>query len=156
MCRVAVGDVMGSRTDSRMWMFRLHVLVFLVVLSGQHKTSALQDVTRELFGDENYGTVAAFGDLNSDKMTDIFIIREGNINARCCCSQTSVCTNYTKCQICVYNCTSQLKRIHMSGSVPLALSLLKPVYNIRPLHGRWMSDVSLGSVPFSVRVCCFR
>uniref|UniRef100_A0AAV2LNV1 T-cell immunomodulatory protein TIP C2 domain-containing protein n=1 Tax=Knipowitschia caucasica TaxID=637954 RepID=A0AAV2LNV1_KNICA len=37
---------------------------------------ALQDVTTDLFGQENYGTVAAFGDLNSDKQTDIFIIRE--------------------------------------------------------------------------------
>uniref|UniRef100_A0A672ZTJ1 T-cell immunomodulatory protein TIP C2 domain-containing protein n=1 Tax=Sphaeramia orbicularis TaxID=375764 RepID=A0A672ZTJ1_9TELE len=37
---------------------------------------ALQDVTMDLFGAQNYGTVAAFGDLNSDKQTDIFIIRD--------------------------------------------------------------------------------
>uniref|UniRef100_A0A8C6T9F5 Integrin alpha FG-GAP repeat containing 1 n=1 Tax=Neogobius melanostomus TaxID=47308 RepID=A0A8C6T9F5_9GOBI len=37
---------------------------------------ALQDVTAELFGTENYGTIAAFGDLNSDKQTDIFVIRK--------------------------------------------------------------------------------
>ena len=37
---------------------------------------ALQDVTVDLFGPENHGTVAAFGDFNSDKQTDIFIIRE--------------------------------------------------------------------------------
>uniref|UniRef100_A0A8C5FA32 Integrin alpha FG-GAP repeat containing 1 n=1 Tax=Gadus morhua TaxID=8049 RepID=A0A8C5FA32_GADMO len=36
---------------------------------------ALQDVTADLFGTENYGTVAAFGDFNSDKQTDLFIIR---------------------------------------------------------------------------------
>lgn len=37
----------------------------------------LQDVTVDLFGAENVGTVAAFGDFNSDKQTDIFVIREG-------------------------------------------------------------------------------
>ncbi|XP_036439790.1 LOW QUALITY PROTEIN: T-cell immunomodulatory protein-like, partial [Colossoma macropomum] len=36
----------------------------------------LQDVTSDLFGAQNEGTVAAFGDFNSDKQTDIFIIRE--------------------------------------------------------------------------------
>ncbi|KAG7236946.1 hypothetical protein INR49_032952 [Caranx melampygus] len=34
------------------------------------------DVTADLFGAENFGTIAAFGDFNSDKQTDIFIIRE--------------------------------------------------------------------------------
>uniref|UniRef100_A0A9J7Z9G8 Integrin alpha FG-GAP repeat containing 1 n=1 Tax=Cyprinus carpio carpio TaxID=630221 RepID=A0A9J7Z9G8_CYPCA len=43
---------------------------------GQHVTFALQDVTGDLFGQENSGTVAAFGDFNSDKQTDIFIIRK--------------------------------------------------------------------------------
>ncbi|CAG03072.1 unnamed protein product, partial [Tetraodon nigroviridis] len=37
---------------------------------------ALQDVTVDLFGSENYGTVAAFGDFNADKQSDIFVIRE--------------------------------------------------------------------------------
>uniref|UniRef100_UPI00398F2F27 T-cell immunomodulatory protein n=1 Tax=Pristiophorus japonicus TaxID=55135 RepID=UPI00398F2F27 len=40
--------------------------------------SALQDVTAELFGSEARGTVAAFGDFNSDKQTDIFLIRSKN------------------------------------------------------------------------------
>lgn len=39
--------------------------------------SGLQDVTADLFGSENVGTVAAFGDFNSDKQTDVFVIREG-------------------------------------------------------------------------------
>lgn len=43
---------------------------------GRYYTFALQDVTTDLFGAENFGTVAAFGDFNSDKQTDIFIIRE--------------------------------------------------------------------------------
>uniref|UniRef100_A0AAR2LNM2 T-cell immunomodulatory protein TIP C2 domain-containing protein n=1 Tax=Pygocentrus nattereri TaxID=42514 RepID=A0AAR2LNM2_PYGNA len=38
--------------------------------------SGLQDVTTDLFGTENEGTVAAFGDFNSDKQTDIFVIRQ--------------------------------------------------------------------------------
>ncbi|XP_039619057.1 T-cell immunomodulatory protein [Polypterus senegalus] len=40
-----------------------------------HFSSGLQDVTADLFGNENYGTIAAFGDFNSDKQTDLFIIR---------------------------------------------------------------------------------
>lgn len=38
---------------------------------------ALQDVTAQLFGDQAFGTVAAFGDFNSDKQTDIFVLRGG-------------------------------------------------------------------------------
>ncbi|XP_076856555.1 T-cell immunomodulatory protein [Brachyhypopomus gauderio] len=37
--------------------------------------SGLQDVTSDLFGTENEGTVAAFGDFNSDKQTDVFVLR---------------------------------------------------------------------------------
>lgn len=50
--------------------------MLLLCFVGRHVTFALQDVTSDLFGSENYGTVAAFGDFNSDKQTDIFIIRE--------------------------------------------------------------------------------
>ncbi|XP_026148963.1 T-cell immunomodulatory protein [Mastacembelus armatus] len=59
-----------------MWMLKSNVLAFLTLFVGYYKTFALQDVTGDLFGAENYGTVAAFGDFNSDKQTDIFIIRE--------------------------------------------------------------------------------
>lgn len=59
-----------------MWIFRFNVLAFFLLFVGQHNTFALQDVTAELFGAENYGTVAAFGDFYADKQTDIFIIRE--------------------------------------------------------------------------------
>ncbi|XP_070773068.1 T-cell immunomodulatory protein [Enoplosus armatus] len=59
-----------------MWMFKLNILAFLFIFTGQYNTFALQDVTADLFGAENYGTVAAFGDFYSDKQTDIFIIRE--------------------------------------------------------------------------------
>ncbi|KAM7406536.1 hypothetical protein PAMP_000910 [Pampus punctatissimus] len=59
-----------------MWMFKLNVLVFLLLFVGKYNILALQDVTVDLFGTKNYGTVAAFGDFNSDKQTDIFIIRE--------------------------------------------------------------------------------
>ncbi|KAJ0001940.1 hypothetical protein NQD34_001736 [Periophthalmus magnuspinnatus] len=50
--------------------------MFLFYYSGLYGSYALQDVTTDLFGTENFGTVAAFGDLNSDKQTDIFIIRD--------------------------------------------------------------------------------
>uniref|UniRef100_A0A668ASP8 Integrin alpha FG-GAP repeat containing 1 n=1 Tax=Myripristis murdjan TaxID=586833 RepID=A0A668ASP8_9TELE len=59
-----------------MWIFNVNVLVFLICFVGPYETLALQDVTADLFGTENFGTVAAFGDFNSDKQTDIFIIRE--------------------------------------------------------------------------------
>ncbi|XP_010126346.1 PREDICTED: T-cell immunomodulatory protein-like, partial [Chlamydotis macqueenii] len=39
---------------------------------------ALQNVTTQLFGAEAYGTLAAFGDFNSDKQTDLFVLRAGN------------------------------------------------------------------------------
>ncbi|XP_070698518.1 T-cell immunomodulatory protein [Pempheris klunzingeri] len=59
-----------------MWMFKFNIWAFLSLFVGQYNTFALQDVTADLFGAENYGTVAAFGDFYADKQTDIFIIRE--------------------------------------------------------------------------------
>uniref|UniRef100_A0A3Q1GP89 T-cell immunomodulatory protein-like n=1 Tax=Acanthochromis polyacanthus TaxID=80966 RepID=A0A3Q1GP89_9TELE len=59
-----------------MWIFNFYSLAFLSVFLGQYNTFALQDVTTDLFGSANYGMVAAFGDFNSDKQTDIFVIRE--------------------------------------------------------------------------------
>ncbi|XP_068435045.1 T-cell immunomodulatory protein [Clinocottus analis] len=58
-----------------MWIFRCNILSFLLLSVGPYSTFALQDVTTELFGAENYGTVAAFGDFYADKQTDMFIIR---------------------------------------------------------------------------------
>ncbi|XP_051884045.1 T-cell immunomodulatory protein [Pristis pectinata] len=58
--------------------------IFSLVLSAagfllrQPGVSALQEVTDELFGSEAWGAVAAFGDFNSDKQTDIFLIRAKN------------------------------------------------------------------------------
>ncbi|XP_077376266.1 T-cell immunomodulatory protein [Festucalex cinctus] len=52
------------------------VVGFLFHFISKRHTLALQDVTADLFGAENNGTVAAFGDFNADKQTDIFIIRE--------------------------------------------------------------------------------
>ncbi|XP_072320766.1 T-cell immunomodulatory protein [Eucyclogobius newberryi] len=74
---MSVGAVVSIRSSTRMWLFKVNILLFLFYFSGLYSTSALQDVTTDLFGPENHGTVAAFGDLNSDKQTDIFIIREG-------------------------------------------------------------------------------
>uniref|UniRef100_A0A8C2ZEP7 Integrin alpha FG-GAP repeat containing 1 n=1 Tax=Cyclopterus lumpus TaxID=8103 RepID=A0A8C2ZEP7_CYCLU len=58
-----------------MWIFRCNILAFVLFSVGPDSASALQDVTAELFGAENYGTVAAFGDFYADKQTDMFIIR---------------------------------------------------------------------------------
>lgn len=43
---------------------------------GPAPARALHNVTAELFGAEAWGTLAAFGDLNSDKQTDLFVLRE--------------------------------------------------------------------------------
>nr|XP_056718552.1 T-cell immunomodulatory protein [Euleptes europaea] len=51
--------------------------LFLVLLAGRPGW-ALQDVTAQLFGEQAFGTVAAFGDFNSDKQTDIFVLRGGS------------------------------------------------------------------------------
>ncbi|KAE8297414.1 T-cell immunomodulatory protein [Larimichthys crocea] len=59
-----------------MWLFNVNILAFFLLFVGRYETFALQDVTADLFGAENYGTVAAFGDFHADKQTDIFIIRE--------------------------------------------------------------------------------
>ncbi|XP_035591880.1 T-cell immunomodulatory protein-like isoform X2 [Oncorhynchus keta] len=60
----------------RMWILFINIFTCTVYFAGKYGASALQDVTTDLFGSENHGTVAAFGDFNSDKQTDIFIIRE--------------------------------------------------------------------------------
>lgn len=75
-CRMAVRLVVRSCTSIRMWLFQFNVLAFLFIFLRLHSVLALQDVTTDLFGAENYGTVAAFGDFYADKQTDIFIIRE--------------------------------------------------------------------------------
>ncbi|XP_056134311.1 T-cell immunomodulatory protein isoform X2 [Lampris incognitus] len=59
-----------------MWILNVNILAFILYFVGQYHISALQDVTADLFGSENFGTVAAFGDFNSDKQTDIFVIKE--------------------------------------------------------------------------------
>ncbi|XP_037265081.1 T-cell immunomodulatory protein isoform X2 [Falco rusticolus] len=51
-------------------------LCLLLALAGPG--AALQNVTAQLFGAEAYGTLAAFGDFNSDKQTDLFVLRGGN------------------------------------------------------------------------------
>lgn len=53
------------------------LLLGLALLSvGPAPVRALHNVTAELFGAEAWGTLAAFGDLNSDKQTDLFVLRE--------------------------------------------------------------------------------
>lgn len=53
------------------------VLSLMLIVFVRPGALGLQDVTGDLFGSENVGTVAAFGDFNSDKQTDVFVIREG-------------------------------------------------------------------------------
>ncbi|XP_072237107.1 T-cell immunomodulatory protein [Leuresthes tenuis] len=60
-----------------MWLVKINsFLTFFLFLLGRYISFALQDVTADLFGTAKYGTVAAFGDFNADKQTDIFVIRE--------------------------------------------------------------------------------
>ncbi|XP_073693021.1 T-cell immunomodulatory protein isoform X2 [Garra rufa] len=67
---------MVTEANSKMLLSWAWFLTLLLSFVGQHVTFALQDVTGDLFGSENHGMVAAFGDFNSDKQTDIFIIRK--------------------------------------------------------------------------------
>lgn len=62
-----------------MWLSTHTALLSLInfIIFLQHGVFGLQDVTADLFGAGNVGTVAAFGDFNSDKQTDVFVIREG-------------------------------------------------------------------------------
>uniref|UniRef100_A0A8B9NUC9 Integrin alpha FG-GAP repeat containing 1 n=1 Tax=Apteryx owenii TaxID=8824 RepID=A0A8B9NUC9_APTOW len=46
--------------------------------AGGWGAAAAANVTAQLFGTEAYGTLAAFGDFNSDKQTDLFVLRGGN------------------------------------------------------------------------------
>ncbi|XP_077165665.1 T-cell immunomodulatory protein [Paroedura picta] len=67
-CGLAMGPARGA------------VLLALLCcgLAGARPGWALQDVTAPLFGDQAFGTVAAFGDFNSDKQTDLFVLRGGS------------------------------------------------------------------------------
>uniref|UniRef100_A0A3B4CSP7 T-cell immunomodulatory protein TIP C2 domain-containing protein n=1 Tax=Pygocentrus nattereri TaxID=42514 RepID=A0A3B4CSP7_PYGNA len=64
--------------DGRMWPTCCSSLILTLIWAFfvPRFASGLQDVTTDLFGTENEGTVAAFGDFNSDKQTDIFVIRQ--------------------------------------------------------------------------------
>ncbi|XP_006641432.3 T-cell immunomodulatory protein [Lepisosteus oculatus] len=59
----------------RMWISCQFLFCLMVSFAGHRAVLALQDVTADLFGSEYYGTIAAFGDFNSDKQTDLFVIR---------------------------------------------------------------------------------
>ncbi|XP_032051870.1 T-cell immunomodulatory protein [Aythya fuligula] len=55
------------------------LLLLAVLAAGPARPGqALQNVTAQLFGAEAHGTLAAFGDFNSDKQTDLFVLRGGN------------------------------------------------------------------------------
>lgn len=59
------------------WVLLAPLFLGLPLLSvGPAPVRALHNVTAELFGAEAWGTLAAFGDLNSDKQTDLFVLRE--------------------------------------------------------------------------------
>ena len=59
------------------WVLLAPLLGGLALLGvGPVPARALHNVTAELFGAEAWGTLAAFGDLNSDKQTDLFVLRE--------------------------------------------------------------------------------
>lgn len=53
------------------------VLVLCCLLGLPRPGRALHNVTAQLFGSEARGVLAAFGDFNSDKQTDLFVLRDG-------------------------------------------------------------------------------
>ncbi|OCT84613.1 hypothetical protein XELAEV_18022766mg [Xenopus laevis] len=60
------------------WELSVYVTAFLLFLSWSPVLGSLRNVTADVFGSESYGKVAAFGDFNADKQTDMFVIRSGN------------------------------------------------------------------------------
>ncbi|XP_036607782.1 T-cell immunomodulatory protein [Trichosurus vulpecula] len=70
MATAAAGRLLGA--------WALLVQLLGLGLLGPGPAGALHNVTGELFGPEAWGTVAAFGDFNSDKQTDLFVLRERN------------------------------------------------------------------------------
>ncbi|XP_034973243.2 T-cell immunomodulatory protein [Zootoca vivipara] len=61
--------------------FPTFLLFLSSLLVGARPGWALQNVTPQLFGNQAYGTLAAFGDFNSDKQTDLFVLRgDGELN----------------------------------------------------------------------------
>ncbi|KAM9070505.1 T-cell immunomodulatory protein isoform X2 [Sarcophilus harrisii] len=70
MVAAAAGRLLGA------WALLAQLLGLGLV--GPGPAGALHNVTGELFGPEAWGTVAAFGDFNSDKQTDLFVLRERN------------------------------------------------------------------------------
>ena len=51
-------------------------LFLLCLLQNEISAADLIDVTGNLFSSPATGVVAAFGDFNADKLTDIFVIKE--------------------------------------------------------------------------------
>uniref|UniRef100_A0A674KF89 Integrin alpha FG-GAP repeat containing 1 n=1 Tax=Terrapene triunguis TaxID=2587831 RepID=A0A674KF89_9SAUR len=63
----------------RCWrMGRCYLFGLCLLLGLLRAGRGLQNVTAQLFGAEAFGTLAAFGDFNSDKQTDLFVLRGGN------------------------------------------------------------------------------
>lgn len=58
--------------------------VISLVLFKHAQCSSFEDVTSKSFGPSAKGLVAAFGDFNGNKNTDIFVIADGgNLNSFC-------------------------------------------------------------------------
>ncbi|KAG0413188.1 hypothetical protein HPB47_009662 [Ixodes persulcatus] len=50
------------------------LLVVTVVATIVQRVCSFRDITDSVFGSANTGVLAAFGDFNSDKLTDLFLI----------------------------------------------------------------------------------
>ena len=63
---------------SRIWVFILPFLSLITCDSDIDSYSSFSDVTNKIFGGPVNGTIAAFGDFNSDQNVDFFfIVNEG-------------------------------------------------------------------------------
>jgi integrin alpha FG-GAP repeat containing protein 1 len=50
------------------------IFIFMMIACKQSFMSAVNDMTENAFGKNNEGLIAAFGDFNSDELTDAFVI----------------------------------------------------------------------------------
>ena len=53
---------------------------FVLLHMFLYGSCSLSDVTSDLFGAECQGIVSAFGDVNADKATDVFLLSEDGEN----------------------------------------------------------------------------
>ena len=59
-----------------MWKTICNLAIFVIFLNGAVVSMQLKNITKNIFGDHVEKLPVAFGDFNSDKLTDLFVINQ--------------------------------------------------------------------------------